>query len=209
MFDNAHIVNLGRAAAGNEFIARSVIDYVHHNPVDQVFILWSGLRRLDEVWPRSTKSQFSDCGFTGETTHGHFVFSGGNYSDLDEPIWKNSLIDGMFKMKYCGNDDKFLFEQSALWIMLCQTVLSSLNKPYNFSFIYNPFDPIFPDEPSLGSAVGRDQGYFACLDWSRYVEPNPLDWAIANDVLSQDLFHPTEQGMSDWAQHIRKIHAIQ
>ena len=199
------IINLGQSGAGNEYIAKSIIDFVCRNHVDFVFILWSGLRRVDVSFSKQTKQEFEKFFFQGSTTHSTVLFSGGDWTreDKNDPdlLWPHPLIDKFFKLKYHNKDQDFLIEQSSLWIMLCQSFLENNCTDYRFSFIYNPFNPPL-DEPSLGRA-NKKQYYFTKLDWKKYIDTTPLEYAIRNDGLDTDQFHPKNESMTQWAQYIR------
>ena len=44
---NAEIINFGSNAAGNRYIKETTIEYLEHNDVDAVVVMWSGLGRVD------------------------------------------------------------------------------------------------------------------------------------------------------------------
>jgi hypothetical protein len=205
LFRDYSIVNFAQSGAGNEYIARSIMNGVCKTHCDYVFILWSGIRRVDMPVPNNTTS-FEEYLFKGTTENSVILFSGGDYTQLgnvdSDNIWPHPVADSIFKTKYQGNNQDFLIEQSSLWIMLCQTFLESRNIKYKFSFICNPFDPPM-DAPALGPKIDKNQSYFRYVNWNNYIDATPMEYAIRHNYLSDDNFHPTPLGMNNWAQTIQ------
>jgi len=205
LFPDCEIHNTGRIGAGNEYIARSVIDTVTHSTVDYVTILWSGLRRVDlSLSKKLEKTELDQWLYKGTTKHSVILFSGGDWTQKTniDNLWPHPGLDAFYKMKYQGKDQNFLIEQSLLWVMLCQMFLEQNNIKYKFSFIYNPFDPPL-DEPSLGPKIKKNHPYLASINWKNYIDITPLEYAIRCNGLDQDGFHPTQKTMNNWAQSIQ------
>lgn len=203
LFPNATVKNIGRAGAGNEFIAQATIDAVRSNRPDFVFLLWSGIFRVDVSFSKQlTQSEFSQIRFKGHTRHSVTLFSGGDWTrddGLDSPdLWKHPLLTDYFKLKYKNKDHDFLIDNSTYHIMNCQNFLASQNIPYKFGFIYNVFDSNIKIEPTCT----KDQGYFKFLDWNKFIDFPPLEYGVKYDLL-EDGFHLTKPGMNSWAEKIK------
>lgn len=98
LFPDCEIINLGRSGAGNRFIADSVIDYVSRHKVDQVFVLWSAINRVDIPVPVSeiTDSWIKSTRYYGKINDTYYWFSGKdkynsvinkNYKNIKDPSW--------------------------------------------------------------------------------------------------------------------------
>jgi hypothetical protein len=99
LFPNDHIINLGRAGAGNTYIAESVLHAVYHEPdVQSVFMVFSGINRTDIMVPNTPgMQQFLEQHKYGATLGSRcYVFSGGdkfsslilrNYPRIKDPAW--------------------------------------------------------------------------------------------------------------------------
>ena len=203
LFSNANIKNIGLGGAGNEFIATATIDAVRSVRPDFVFLLWSGICRVDVSFSKLlSQSEFSQIQFKGRTRHSVTLFSGGDWTrddKLDPPdLWKHPLLDSYLKLKYKNKDHGFLVDNSTYHIMSCHNFLASQNIPYKFGFIYNVFDSNVKNEPSCS----KDQGYFKFLDWDKFIDFPPLEYGVKYDLL-QDGFHLTQTGMNSWAEKIK------
>ena len=207
LFSGHTVNNVGAGAAGNQYIAQSIIDSVRKQRPDFVFLLWSGLRRLDISFPKDYfNSEFKSWQYKGSTSTSCILFSGGDWTrdDGNDPpaLWGHPIVDAYFKMQYKNKVQDYLMDQSSQAIMNCHNFLESQSINYKFSFIYNIFNP-YKDEAMLGPPVTKNSNYFTYLNWEKYIDTTPLEWAIKHDHLSNDNFHPTQTGMNAWAEYIK------
>ncbi len=106
LFPDRDVINLGRAGAGNIYIADSILHAVHHHrDVQEVFVVFSGINRTDIMVPNTPGMQrFLEQHRYGATLGSRcYVFSGGdkfsslilrNYARIRDPDWPNiSTID--------------------------------------------------------------------------------------------------------------------
>lgn len=208
LFTKASIKNIGECGAGNEFISRAVIDSVRTARPDCVFLLWSGMRRLDASFSASLENtEFSKIPFKGKTSNSITVFSGGDYTrdDGNDPkkLWKHSVVDAYFKLKYKNKDQDFLIENSTFNIMNCHNFLESQKIPYKFSFIHDIFSSHCDNDPGLGPSVSKSTSYLKFLDWDKFINLTPFEYGVKYNLLKEDGFHLTAQGMDTWANEIK------
>jgi hypothetical protein len=204
LFPTASIKNIGEHGAGNEFISRAVIDSVCTTRPDYVFLLWSGLRRIDANFSSTLdKTEFSEIPFKGKISNSVTVFSGGDWTRDAESLWKHPAIDSYFKLKYKNKDQNFLIENSTFNIMNCHNFLESQNIPYKFSFIYDIFSSYCDNDPGLGPAVSKATSYLRFVNWDKFINLTPFEYGVKHDLLKEDGFHLTDTGMNAWANEIK------
>lgn len=107
LFPSADVLNLARGGSSNRFISDSIVYSIDvENKPDFVFILWTGLNKLDMILPDSPaieKLAFSNR-YYGKVGHSYYVFDGGdkynsvlvkNYKNIADPTWPvvNNLLD--------------------------------------------------------------------------------------------------------------------
>jgi hypothetical protein len=210
LFTNANIKNIGRGGAGNEYIGLATIDAIrlsNNLNFDFVFILWSGISRIDVTFPSSMdQTDFSNIQVKGKTSNTVTLFSGGprwdwTRNDGNDPpvLWNYPFLDTYFKLKYKNNDRNFLIDNSTLHILNCHNFLESQNIPYKFGFIYNIFDSNLKEEPSCS----KSQGYFKFINWDKFINFPPLEFGVKHDLLQDDGVHLTQEGMNIWANSIK------
>ena len=71
-----HCKILARGGAGNAFIAQSILDNLTPE-VDKVFVLWSGLSRIDIPVPKQMEYQFDTYEHRSSTNDAVWLHSGG------------------------------------------------------------------------------------------------------------------------------------
>lgn len=99
LFPQDQVINLGRAGAGNTYIADSIMHAIHQNPdVREVFAVFSGINRTDVMVPNTPgMRRFLENHRYGAVLGSRcYVFSGGdkfsslilaNYSRMRDPTW--------------------------------------------------------------------------------------------------------------------------
>lgn len=203
LFPKSTIKNLGKGAAGNAYIAQSIMDSVLHEKPDFVFVLWSGLSRLDVAFPRSVGEEFSNLKYNNKINHSHMVFSAGAPTPGKKHGWEHPVADAFFKLQYRDNDSDYLVNQSSMWVMNCLNFLKHQGIDYNFSFIYNLFDPPI-ESGALGPKVKPTTHYFRYVDWDKYIPTTPFEFGIKHNLLDDTDFHLTADGMNIWANTVKQ-----
>jgi hypothetical protein len=204
LFTNSKVINLGKGAAGNSFISQSIMDSVLQHRPEFVFILWSGLSRLDVTFPKTVGEEFKNLKYNAGLNHSHVVFSAGSpMPGVKHGGWEHPVADSFFKLQYRDNEVDYLVNQSSLWIMNCLNFLEHQKINYNFSFIYNLFDPPIKSG-ALGPPVTPASHYFRYIDWSKYIPTTPFEFGIKHNLLDDTNFHLTADGMNAWADSIKQ-----
>jgi hypothetical protein len=107
IWPNSTVNNVARSGASNNYISDSIINNIDlKNKPDFVFILWSGLNKLDISLPKSSvvKHLVGKWEFFGETKNSYYLFDGGDkinyileqqYNNIKEPNWPavKNLLD--------------------------------------------------------------------------------------------------------------------
>jgi hypothetical protein len=242
---NCNIVNYGVCGAGNVYIANSITQEILNNRPDFVFILWSGINRVDFRIPATHPFNLATAD-SRSLLESAFVISGGTslvdhhwltaynaikdvswpeistieqWFELDELIKKECILDKIdlsissgnldfhkailnyFVSQWISNNKKYYSEVSMQHIMMCTNLLEKKKIPYRFSFIYDitkEFNSQF-----LGQVSKCD--YYYEIDWSKYIPLTPFEYGLKYDLLQDDNFHVTEDGMNQWALEIKKI----
>lgn len=209
---------LARSGAGNQYIARSVMENLcsstplsEHQAqapssrVDRVFVLWSGLARLDIPLPLEQEFEIQDYWHRKRINRSVWYLSGGA-----EGLWNMDstgspeFIKQFLRKQYMTFDWEYLATHSLSYVVGCLNVLESRGIDYRFGFIYDIFQD-HSDEPSLGGAVSRDNPMVALIPWHRCLPSSPYDFCRLRGLLSEDNFHPSEQGYRAWIQEIRHL----
>lgn len=98
LWPRARVTNLARSGASNLYISDSIIDSIDlQNKPDYVFVLWSGLNKLDMILPVSAVTDKLSAGheFYGKIGQSYYFFDGGNkhthlvknYNQIKDPAW--------------------------------------------------------------------------------------------------------------------------
>jgi hypothetical protein len=99
LFPESTIINLAKTAAGNTFIADSIIHAIDiTNLPDFVFILWGTITKIDITLPvtESTSNNIKKWEFYGKIDQTYYVFTGGdkfnsvirnNYKNIKDTTW--------------------------------------------------------------------------------------------------------------------------
>lgn len=97
------------------------------------------------------------------------------------------------------NNQKYLSERSFQHVMNACNFLDKKNIPYRFAFIYDIWAT--HHHYSLGQAV--KEAYFNEINWDNFINFPPFEFGIKNDLLQEDDFHLTKEGMKQWGSYVR------
>ncbi len=188
---------IAKGSAGNEFIAKSVIYNIKLKNYKKVFILWSGLIRLDlEVSNKLDLSGVSSYRKTQRNNRTWFHsggLNGGCLSDMAVPKW----VRNHFHQQYVTLDYELIQSQSLYHIATCLNTLEAQGIDYRFGFIYDIHKPN-NGQYSLGNHVSKAHPLVHLIPWKKAVPIPPYDYCLEHNLLSEDRFHPTEQGYQKW-----------
>jgi hypothetical protein len=195
-FNKSRIVS--RGGAGNRYIAHSIINNIDLLNVDKVFVLWSGMSRIDIPLPRSVASEFASYSHKNLEDDCLWVHTGGWgglwTDETNYPSWAKQYA----KTIYFSQDWDFIVNQNLIQIAGCLGLLESKKIPYKWGFIYDIHTEYF-NEASLGPAVKKDNHILKSLPKHTQIELSPYEFCRDAGLLDpSDHFHPTKQGWEEW-----------
>lgn len=195
-------INLSHAAAGNKFIADSVIAATIREQFDLVYVSWSGLSRYDVVVNDLT--YFHDWMAKGSLYGTDYVFTGGIGSwDHHKHTYADMIFEGIHKFM----DHEQLHYISLLEIIKIQNYLKNIGVAHYFSGMINQFNanPINEVEYRAGEVSAHrfpnNQKLIQNLDFTNWILDNgqgEFESCYAKNLISDDRFHPTMEGYEYW-----------
>jgi hypothetical protein len=241
LFPDQTILNLGRSGAGNRYIADSITTSIVLEKPESVFVLWSGINRVDTIVPVHKQTDILVNEYHGKLNDAYYYFSGGdnfkqviqdNYQNIKADHWPSiTTIDDFLELpkaiqQECIEQDLFEIDANTVVgklqlynmlqylsnhkylenltyqsILLCQSLLEQYDINYQFGFIYNPFDS--GNQTQFGT-LSKQNPMYGCITWDNYVTITPYEFGIKHNLLSDDNFHLTKDGMNCWAEEIKK-----
>lgn len=106
LWPNANVTNLARSGSSNRYIADSIIDATTKNKFDHVFIIFTGINKLDFMVPSNQTVGIiaKKWKYYGEVGDWFYFFDGGdyanhsiisNYFSIKDPVWPKieNLLD--------------------------------------------------------------------------------------------------------------------
>lgn len=195
-------VNLSKGAAGNKYIADSIVTATSKDHYDLIYLNWTGFSRYDAVvndlglfktW--ITKNTLFDK---------NYVFTGGigGWDHHNHPF-ANLLFSGYHKLV----DHEQLHYNSLLEILKTQGYLESLKIPFYVSMMINQFksspDVMTEHTCEYGTSRYKSNNYLIekikLQNW--IFGPDQMgmyETAKSMDMLSKDNFHPSFVGYEYW-----------
>jgi len=196
------ITNLSHAAAGNKFIADSVIAATAREKFDLIYVSWSTLSRLDVVV--DDHSYFHNWMAKGSIYDAKYLFTGGigSWDHL-----KHQYADMIFVGIHKFLDQQQLHYLSFLEMLKIQNYLASLGTPHYFSIIMNQFNETLI-EPALRESSEVSASHFPensflieklnIQNWILDEGMGEFEACYNKNLISDDRFHPTTQGYEYW-----------
>lgn len=185
------VCSLAAPAAGNHYISDSIIKS-YNSSIDYVFVMFSGLWRLDYQIPIEIGDLIiGDYRYSKNIDNSKYIFSGGllgswRHANLD------STVHSYFDNQYRSVDVDYLSENSLVDVINCINFLEQQQVCYNWSFIYDIYQD-YPNQPSLGH-VDRSNPIMDKINWQNYINDTPYEYAKLHNLLSEDFFHLTDLG---------------
>lgn len=206
-----NIENVAEPAAGNQYIADSVIRSVIKNPPDHVLVMWSGVSRLDyltslddSAWERLFDSygfyrRFEDC-----PSRLGYIFSGGQMGTW----YKNEVAHKMFYEMYKVSSPLSLAHINLMEIVKLQGFLKSKGIPYHFmSYInyWNTDTHIGPNGDFGVLAFNELRDLVKEIDFGPWIFTDSnrngiYEMARTHSDFQPDGFHPGIPTFQQWAQ---------
>jgi hypothetical protein len=190
---------IGRPAAGNRLISEIVINELATNSYDEVYVIWSGINRLDTPIGVDLHNIVvnSDYPFFHRLNDIVWYSSGGINDENNCP----SEIRKLFRTQYIGASSRYLTSLTLSSIISVQSLLTANHIPYRMAFIYDVDNQIY-DVNWLHNVLGVidwSDPLNNLIDWSKIQTDNtPYEWCKTRNLLSNDNFHPTVEGITRW-----------
>jgi hypothetical protein len=173
------VIDLSLGAAGNEYIAMSIVNQIESMSTDEihnsmVIIMWSGIaRKTNLIYDKSS-------------------------GDIDNINFQRQHVD-LEKKYYYG-------EALLSWknIIMMQNYLENKKIPFGFSFFINTFDPPFlpkreENTQYWSDVVSKDKiSQLRKCKWIHDHKNCLFEYCFENDLLSDDLYHPSMNGFLSW-----------
>ncbi len=199
----AIITNLAQSGVGNKYIADSVVVATARDKFDVVYISWTGLSRYDVCISPENKELFKTWSAQKFLFDKYYICTGGvgGWDHLD-----HSFANMLFKNYHTFVDHEQLYYNSILEIIKTQGYLKSRGIPAYHTCMLNQFvaDPEVMTRhtceygsqrfPSLQKLI--DQIDFG--NWILEDQQGIFENCARLGLLSNDGFHPNEQGYSYW-----------
>ena len=207
------IDNISEPAAGNQYIADSVINRVLDQRPDHVLVMWSGVSRLDyltSLEDPAWRTLYDSYGFYRRVENCPeklgYIFSGGQMGTW----YGNDVAHKMFYEMYKVSSELSLASINLMEMVKLQNFLENKGIPYNFMSYVNYWsdkDRISPNGdfgvykfPELKKLIGE-------INFDRWIFTNSdrdgiYEMAKATKDFQSDGFHPGEQTYRSWADFV-------
>jgi len=205
------LYNVSAGAAGNEYIASSVVDCIQCQDLDPadtlVLVMWSGADRIDKLVSGEYWYLLSDyeCKVKiDDRPDGYWIFSGGHCNAwLDHP----ETIK-LFQPDYITADPHTFSKKSLQYIMALESFLVARGFRYRFMSFTNCWDPSQESAGQTNWSVAhfaRDTAMMMQWDFSPWVFVNQrrdgiYELCCQRDLISDDDFHPSPEGQRVFAE---------
>jgi hypothetical protein len=250
LFPSSDISNFAESASSNRYISDSIVHNIDLNDKpDFVFILWTGLNKLDIQLPDSKiiKDLAAQWKYFGHIGNSIYLFDGGNkydsilennYKHIKDDSWPDATnlidfwnLDPIIKQECIDkqlfsflkfdpdnlmnliktsmllprfyNNSKFFNDTSQSAIANCCTFLEYHNIPYKFTFVFDVFGE-HTNNNRLQGKIDKTNSNFGRISWDKYVKLTPYEFGLKYDLLAEDQFHLTEDGMNRWAIELQR-----
>lgn len=202
------IKTVAEAAAGNQYIADSVIRNVSEERPDHVIVMWSGVSRLDyltSLEDPAWDALYDSYGFYRRLPGNKlgYIFSGGRMGTW----FKNPVAHKMFNEMYKVASDTSLGYINLMEIVKTQNFLKAQGIPYHFMSYVNYWNdrPEVSRNGDFGVMGNRDLAPLVnAIDFDHWIfsdtEKNGLyELSIARNDFQADGFHPGNATQEAWA----------
>lgn len=202
VYCSRQICNVAQSGAGNHYISQSILENLDGR-IDRVFVLFSGLSRIDVPLPQDLEFEIENFVHRARLGRSIWFLSGGaagfwNMDTAGAPSWIRTYL----KKQFISHDWEYLANLSLGHVAGCLAVLDSRKIEYIWGFIHD----IYQDhtyESSLGGAISRDNQMAYNLPWERSLQVQPYDFCRQFNLLSEDGFHPSPNGYRFWYDTVR------
>jgi hypothetical protein len=207
------IKSLAEAAAGNQYIAHSVVEELLQNPnkYDLVLVMWSGVSRLDyltDITDDAWNQLFDSYGFYRRLPGNKlgYIFSGGQMGTW----FKNPVAHKLFYEQYKVSSELSLATVNLMEMVKLKNFLDSKKMNYRFMSYVNYWQP--DNVPSFNGdfSVAKYPElnlYINELDFSKFIFLNDnkdtvFDLAQSMNDFMGDGIHPGTNAHQAWAKFV-------
>lgn len=194
-------INMARSGAGNEYIAHSVIETCAIHNIDYVFVLWSGVSRIDLSFGNdiigNVNENLDHCTNINNRNWMHCGGLLGSHSSLS----KKNIVGQYIKTQHIETDSEYLTNISLYNVLITQAYLESRNIKYDFGWIYNPhIEYNLDDNKEVANELTlcKKSKLYDVIDWDKFLPSYPYNWCKENKMLDDDNFHPSLNGLHTW-----------
>jgi hypothetical protein len=198
--DNTKIKVIGIPGAGNTLLAEVVLSELSTKKYDRVFVIWTGINRIDLPIGRALADTF-DQQYLHKVFIGNTVWYASGGINMSGQGYKCPKIpSSMFDSFYKSSDQRYLTDQGLGGVLKVQSYLQANQIEHQMAFIYD----IHNDEYDINwlcnvlGKVDTQSHVYQLIDWDNIQTTNtPYEWAQKCRQLS-DEFHPTDSAMIEW-----------
>jgi hypothetical protein len=228
------VTNLATGSAGNRYIASSILSNIDlSNKPDYVFVLWSGVRRIDMPFRKEEKNLL-DVGILTSSAVAvvdnvkYFLVSGNtrmfrSYVDFELEGFKtieeynrnknligSDALQSIVESYFIGSNGRYNVENSDKFCnqLSLESISSVTNFLDNHKIEYN-FSFIYNlhsndlDFAPSFGPIDKQSNYYNHINWDRYIDTTPFEYGVRHDLLNSDNWHLTPEGMCQWADEIQ------
>lgn len=202
-----HVVkNLAKAGAGNRYISDSI--QIEYQPTyDIVLVMWSGLTRVDMMINALVFDMLSERNKEMLAGNYGYAFIGDIYSHKHTEPLLASVGKEIFKI----NNEESLGCESLINMINLQSFLKAKKIPYRFMSYVN----FWHNKEKTANFNFGIYKYHSCqtlaqnLDFNNFIFYNDqqdglYEFAVENNLLDKDGFHPNLTAHIEWAKLIRE-----
>lgn len=193
--------NLSYSGAGNTYISNRCIEYVLDNPIDYVYLQFSGINRID--LPLSLDDMGIDYGIRTRLSKNNRWIASGGYTGS----WlRHPFSSKLFSYFYSRNNAYSTLFFNLLEIYKCVNFLRDSDVKFNWSCYYDYTNPPTVNSSIDGEISKKDALYllYSRIDKSKFVEP-ALNYIIRNNLqTAKDQVHYPYESTFSWMNHYKK-----
>ena len=197
---------IAMGGAGNQYIAQTILDNVTCDTTG-VFVLWSGLSRIDVQLPLEMDHDVENYWhrtYSKRSVWFHSGGYGGTWHSITNPKSKyERYIHSYLKAQYTPLNWNYLADISFVAISGALNMLERKGIQYRFGFIYDFFQDYSSKTTSLSGAVDRDHYMLDHIPWEKCISSTPYEFCRDNNLLDTDDFHPSPDGYKQWWQKVK------
>ena len=182
---NINLINVACSGAGNTHIADSIVHKLEFNPEltaknTYVIIMWSGADRMDTM-----------CDIAHQNDRAHYKYNDSITTLTTGGIHrKQGVLGALYDVK---NEDILALET---FLNITNTYHYLKSRGYQFKFLVHrdmklpAKDRAFDWHARIPEPVDSTHMFTHCM--------TPYEYAVRENKLSQDDYHPSEQGFVEW-----------